>query len=53
MVRAGPDEKVLTVKLKALLFERLMEKSQIAGFQPTSELLRHLIRQYAAGDDNR
>jgi len=53
MVKAGIDEKVVTVKMKAILYKSLMEKAQRAGFQTTSELLRHLVRQYASADSSK
>jgi hypothetical protein len=46
MVKAGPGEKVVSLKLKLELYNRLIAKAHDAGFQTVSELLRHLIRQY-------
>jgi len=47
MVKPNLEERELKVTIANSLYKLLMEKAQRSGFKTTSELLRHLIREYA------
>jgi metal-responsive CopG/Arc/MetJ family transcriptional regulator len=47
MVKPNLEERELKVTIANSLYKLLMEKAQRLGFKTTSELLRHLIREYA------